>query len=199
MKNSWNDMIPLLPLQEFMSLTYVSGKLYASAPYSIFYVDSLHATWILHQVSPKLLCSSICIELMVALTPTIPRVNPPLNLISTSTLCMPSYKVVIVAPPLDFTMHPPMYYLMQDYAITPRHLLGLLRFIYGVIFLRCYPQYVRSVAYDSPSREPRLIPPGYLSYCSNFSLRILHSRSFKNHHPLGLPRLLNNLCIILPP
>ncbi|RWV80220.1 hypothetical protein GW17_00058542 [Ensete ventricosum] len=30
MKNSWNDMIPLLPLQEFMPLTSVQGKLCAS-------------------------------------------------------------------------------------------------------------------------------------------------------------------------
>ncbi|RRT40468.1 hypothetical protein B296_00030674 [Ensete ventricosum] len=37
---------------------------------SIFYVDSLHAAWILHQVPPKLLCLLICIELMVALIPT---------------------------------------------------------------------------------------------------------------------------------
>ncbi|RWW88147.1 hypothetical protein BHE74_00002986 [Ensete ventricosum] len=39
MKNSWNDMILLLLLQEFMSLTSVQGKLCASA----FNVDSLHA------------------------------------------------------------------------------------------------------------------------------------------------------------
>ncbi|RRT54529.1 hypothetical protein GW17_00009895 [Ensete ventricosum] len=65
-------MISLLPLQEFMSLTSVQEKFCASAPCSIFYVDSLHVTWILHQVLPKLLCSSICIELMVVLTPTIP-------------------------------------------------------------------------------------------------------------------------------
>ncbi|RRT62791.1 hypothetical protein B296_00003977 [Ensete ventricosum] len=55
MKNPWNDMILLLPLQEFMSLTSVQGKLRASAPCLIFYVDSLHAAWILHQVPPKLL------------------------------------------------------------------------------------------------------------------------------------------------
>ncbi|RZS17537.1 hypothetical protein BHM03_00049687 [Ensete ventricosum] len=30
MKNPWNDIIPLLPLQEFMSLTSVQGKLCAS-------------------------------------------------------------------------------------------------------------------------------------------------------------------------
>ncbi|RWW31867.1 hypothetical protein GW17_00003491 [Ensete ventricosum] len=77
MKNPWNDMIPLLPLQEFMLLTSVQGKLRASALCFIFYVDSLHATWIIHQVLHKLLRSSICIELMVALTPTIPRVSPP--------------------------------------------------------------------------------------------------------------------------
>ncbi|RRT64592.1 hypothetical protein B296_00022733 [Ensete ventricosum] len=31
MKNPWNDIIPLLPLQEFMSLTFVQGKLCAFA------------------------------------------------------------------------------------------------------------------------------------------------------------------------
>ncbi|RRT79171.1 hypothetical protein B296_00009561 [Ensete ventricosum] len=79
-------MIPLLLLQEFMSLSSVQGKLRASAPCFIFYVDSLHAAWILHQVPPKLLCFSICNELMVALTTTIPRVSPPTSPISTSTL-----------------------------------------------------------------------------------------------------------------
>ncbi|RWV79743.1 hypothetical protein BHE74_00013952 [Ensete ventricosum] len=48
-------MILLLPRQEFMSLTSVQGKLCASTPFSIFYVDSLHVAWILHQVPPKLL------------------------------------------------------------------------------------------------------------------------------------------------
>ncbi|RWW22862.1 hypothetical protein BHE74_00041227 [Ensete ventricosum] len=93
MKNSWNDMIPHLPLQEFMSLTSVQGKLHASAQCFIFYVDSLHAAWTLHQVPPKLLYSLICIELMVALTPTIPRVNPMLSLIFTSTLSVSSFDV----------------------------------------------------------------------------------------------------------
>ncbi|RWW88317.1 hypothetical protein BHE74_00002820 [Ensete ventricosum] len=55
MKNIWNDMITLVPLQEFMSLTFVQGKIHASAPCSIIYIDSLHAAWILHQVPPKLL------------------------------------------------------------------------------------------------------------------------------------------------
>ncbi|RWW86143.1 hypothetical protein BHE74_00005098 [Ensete ventricosum] len=88
-------MIPLLPLQEFMSLTLVQEKLCASTLCSIFYVNSVHVAWVLHQVSPKLLHSSICIELMVALMPTIPRVSPPLSLIFTSTLSVPSYDVVI--------------------------------------------------------------------------------------------------------
>ncbi|RZS11178.1 hypothetical protein BHM03_00042478 [Ensete ventricosum] len=35
MKNPWNDMIPLLPLQEFMSLTSIQEKLCASALYFI--------------------------------------------------------------------------------------------------------------------------------------------------------------------
>ncbi|RWV86503.1 hypothetical protein GW17_00051602 [Ensete ventricosum] len=45
MKNPWNNMIPLLPLQEFMPLTSIQGKLRAFAPCFIFYVDSLHAAW----------------------------------------------------------------------------------------------------------------------------------------------------------
>ncbi|RRT53902.1 hypothetical protein B296_00015036 [Ensete ventricosum] len=88
MKNPWNDMILLLPLQELMSLTSVQRKLCSSASCSIFYVDSLHVTWILNQVPPKLLHSSICIELIVALMPTIPRVNPLLSLIFISTLSL---------------------------------------------------------------------------------------------------------------
>ncbi|RWW74462.1 hypothetical protein BHE74_00017596 [Ensete ventricosum] len=72
-------MIPLLPLQEFMSLTSIQGKLRASAPCSLFYIDSLHAAWILHQVPPKLLRFLICIELMVALTPAISWISPLLS------------------------------------------------------------------------------------------------------------------------
>ncbi|RWV96679.1 hypothetical protein GW17_00040592 [Ensete ventricosum] len=95
MKNSWNNMISLLPLQEFMPLTSVQGKLCVSAPCSIFYVDSLHVTWILHQVPSKSFRSSICIELIVALTSTIPRVSPTLSSISTSTRSVPSYDVAL--------------------------------------------------------------------------------------------------------
>ncbi|RZS06370.1 hypothetical protein BHM03_00037009 [Ensete ventricosum] len=118
-----------LALQEFMSLTSVQGKLCTSAPYSIFYVDSLHAAWTLHQVSPKLLRLLICIELMVALAPTIPWVSSPLSLISTSTLSVPSYDVVMVAPSLDLAMHPPMYCLIRDHATTPRCSLDPLSFV----------------------------------------------------------------------
>ncbi|RRT63095.1 hypothetical protein B296_00025592 [Ensete ventricosum] len=99
MKNSWNDMILLLPLQEFMILTSVQGKLCAFAPCSIIYVDSLHTTWILHQVPPKSLRSSICIELIMVLASTIPRVSPPLSSISTSTLSVPSYDIVLDCSP----------------------------------------------------------------------------------------------------
>ncbi|RWV85620.1 hypothetical protein GW17_00052575 [Ensete ventricosum] len=49
-------MIPLLPLQEFMSLISIQGKLCASAPCSLFYEDSLYVAWILHQVPPS--CSA---------------------------------------------------------------------------------------------------------------------------------------------
>ncbi|RWW39263.1 hypothetical protein BHE74_00055420 [Ensete ventricosum] len=93
MKNPWNNMIPLLPLQEFMSLTFVQGKLRASALCSIFYVDSLHMTWTFHQVPPKLLRLSICFELMVALVPTIPRVSSLLSPIFTLALSVPSFDV----------------------------------------------------------------------------------------------------------
>ncbi|RWV82617.1 hypothetical protein BHE74_00044050 [Ensete ventricosum] len=128
MKNPWNNMIPLLPLQEFMSLTSIQGKLCASAPCSLFYVDSLHATWILHQVLPNLFCHSICIELMVALAPTIPRVSPPLSSIFTSTLSVPSYDAII-APPLNLAIHPSMHYFIRDHATTPRCSLGPLSFV----------------------------------------------------------------------
>ncbi|RWV78136.1 hypothetical protein GW17_00060942 [Ensete ventricosum] len=77
MKNPWNDMIPLLPLQVFMSLISVQGKLCVFAPCFVFYIISLHAAWILHQAPPKLLRFLICIELIVALVSTIPRVSPP--------------------------------------------------------------------------------------------------------------------------
>ncbi|RRT35216.1 hypothetical protein B296_00051608 [Ensete ventricosum] len=99
MKNPWNNMIPLLPLQEFMPLTSVQGKLYTSAPCSIFYVDSLHAAWILYPVPTKSLRSSICIKLIVALASTIPRVSPPLSSIFTSTRSVPSYDVALDCSP----------------------------------------------------------------------------------------------------
>ncbi|RRT75316.1 hypothetical protein B296_00014399 [Ensete ventricosum] len=53
MKNPWNNMISLLPLQEFMSLTSVQGKLCASTPCFIFYIDSLHAGWTLTKFHPS--------------------------------------------------------------------------------------------------------------------------------------------------
>ncbi|RZS22616.1 hypothetical protein BHM03_00055421 [Ensete ventricosum] len=43
------------------------------------------------QVAPP----SICIELMVALTPTIPQVSPLLSLIFTSTLSVPSFDIAM--------------------------------------------------------------------------------------------------------
>ncbi|RWV76813.1 hypothetical protein GW17_00062462 [Ensete ventricosum] len=49
--------------------------------------------------STKLLRSSICIELIVALTSTIPRVSPPLSSIFTSTLSVPSYDVALDCSP----------------------------------------------------------------------------------------------------
>ncbi|RWV83135.1 hypothetical protein GW17_00055301 [Ensete ventricosum] len=78
-----------------MPLTLVQEKLRASAPCFIFYVDSLYAAWILHQVSPKLLRSSICIELILALVSTIPRVSHSLSSIFTSTLSVPLYDIAL--------------------------------------------------------------------------------------------------------
>ncbi|RWV87057.1 hypothetical protein BHE74_00046070 [Ensete ventricosum] len=100
MKNPWNDMIPLLPMQESMSLTSVQGKLRISALCSIFYVDSLYAIGVLHQVLPKLFHPLICIELMVALVPTIPRVSPLLSPISTSALSVPLFGVAMGRSPI---------------------------------------------------------------------------------------------------
>ncbi|RWV95655.1 hypothetical protein GW17_00041706 [Ensete ventricosum] len=99
MKNPWNDMIPLLSLQYFMPLTSVQGKLHASTLCSIFYVSSFHAAWILYQVPPKSLRSSICIELIVALASTIPQVSHPLSSTSTSTLSVHSYNVALDCSP----------------------------------------------------------------------------------------------------
>ncbi|RWW09907.1 hypothetical protein BHE74_00015825 [Ensete ventricosum] len=82
-----------------MSLTSVKGKLGASAPCSIFYVNSPYMAWTLRQVPPKWLRSSICIELIVALMPTIPWVSPLLSQITTSTLSVLSYDVVMDCSP----------------------------------------------------------------------------------------------------
>ncbi|RWW44450.1 hypothetical protein BHE74_00049789 [Ensete ventricosum] len=53
---------------------------------------------------PKLLDSSICIELMMVLTPTISRVSPSMSLILTSALSVLLFYVVMVTPPLDFVL-----------------------------------------------------------------------------------------------
>ncbi|KAJ8492224.1 hypothetical protein OPV22_013945 [Ensete ventricosum] len=95
----------------------------------MFPSSTSYAAWILHQVPPKLLRLLIYIELMVALMPTITQVSPPLSSISTSTLSVPSYDVVMVAPPLDLVMHPPMHYFIRDHATTPRYSLDLLSFV----------------------------------------------------------------------
>ncbi|RZS14820.1 hypothetical protein BHM03_00046557 [Ensete ventricosum] len=100
MKHLWNDMISLLPLQEFLPLTSVQGKLRASVPCSIFYVDSLHPAWILHRVPSKSLRSSIFIKLIMALAFTIPWVSHPLSSIFTSTLSVHSYGCLGLLPHL---------------------------------------------------------------------------------------------------
>ncbi|RWW66882.1 hypothetical protein BHE74_00025723 [Ensete ventricosum] len=112
-----------------MSLTSIQGKLHASAPYSIFYVDSLCTVSILHQVPHNLLHPSIYIELMVALAPTIPQVDPLLSLIFTLSLSVSSFDIAMVAPSLDLAMHPSMHYLMRDHMMTSRHSLDPLSFV----------------------------------------------------------------------
>ncbi|RWW56604.1 hypothetical protein BHE74_00036669 [Ensete ventricosum] len=82
-----------------MPLTFVQGKIRAFASCSNFYVDSLHAAWILHQVPRKSLRSSICIELILALASTIPRVSRPLSSIFISILSVPSYDVALDCSP----------------------------------------------------------------------------------------------------
>ena len=86
------------------------------------------------QVAPLLV---FCIELMVALAPTIPRVSPPLSLISISTPSVPPFELLWVAPPLDLAMHPPMHSLKRDHTTTPRRSLGPLSFV-ELLFLRYY-------------------------------------------------------------
>ncbi|RWV85048.1 hypothetical protein GW17_00053190 [Ensete ventricosum] len=112
-----------------MSLTSVQGKLRTFALCFIFYVNSLYTAWTLHQVPPKLLYLLICIKLIVALMPTIPRVSPSLSSIFTSTLSVSLYDVAMVAPPLDLAMHPPMQYFIRDHTMTLRCSLNLLSFV----------------------------------------------------------------------
>ncbi|RRT79866.1 hypothetical protein B296_00004083 [Ensete ventricosum] len=95
MKNPWNDMILLLPLQEFLSLTSIQENLCATTLYFIFYVDSLHVACALHHVPPKLFHLLICIELMVALAPTIPLFSPLYSLISISTLSVSLFDIAL--------------------------------------------------------------------------------------------------------
>ncbi|RWW11664.1 hypothetical protein BHE74_00003941 [Ensete ventricosum] len=82
-----------------MSLTSIQGKFHASALCFIIHDDSFYAAWVLHQVSFKLLYSSVYIELMVALTSTILRVSSPLSSISTSTLSVPLFGVALSLSP----------------------------------------------------------------------------------------------------
>ncbi|RZR78443.1 hypothetical protein BHM03_00003788 [Ensete ventricosum] len=59
-----------------------------------------------------------CIELMVALAPTIPRFSPLLSPIFTWSLSVPLFDVAMVASSLDLAMHPLIHYLMRDHATT---------------------------------------------------------------------------------
>ena len=87
------------------------------------------------KLHPSCSAPRFCIESMVALAPTIPRVSPPLSPISISTLSVPSFKLLQVAPPLDLAMHPPMHSLERDHVTTPRCLLGPLSFV-ELLFVR---------------------------------------------------------------
>ncbi|RWW08288.1 hypothetical protein GW17_00028292 [Ensete ventricosum] len=79
----------LLPLQELMSLAFVQEKFCTSNPCFIFYANSIHVAWALHQILPKLLRSSMCIKLMVTHMPTILWVSPLLSMIFTLALIVP--------------------------------------------------------------------------------------------------------------
>ena len=81
------------------------------------------------KLHPSCSAPRFCIELMVALALTIPRVSPPLSSISISTPSMPSFELLWVAPPLDLAMHPPMHSLERDHATTPHRLLNPLSFV----------------------------------------------------------------------
>ncbi|RWW70410.1 hypothetical protein BHE74_00021916 [Ensete ventricosum] len=153
-------MILLLPLQEFMSLTFVRGKLHATAPCSIFYVDSLYVAWILHQVPPKLLSLSICIELIVALASTIPWVSPPLSLISTLVLSVPSFDVTMGDYP-TCSRNASTKVLPHSRSCDDSPLAWSFK-LCGVV-LRYSASTYAVRAHDSPFGELGLISPGYLS------------------------------------
>ncbi|RWW49369.1 hypothetical protein BHE74_00044482, partial [Ensete ventricosum] len=129
------------------------------------YVDSLHAAWTLHQVPPKLLRLLICIELMVVLVSTIPRVSPSLSPISTSTLSVPSYDVAMVASPLDLVMHRLMHYLIRDHATTPRCSLDPLR----MLLPRLHEKLVVKLTFVRVSISVTDCLLGYQTHFGNFS------------------------------
>lgn len=65
------------------------GKFYkigTSTLHSIFYIDSLYEARVLHQVLPKLLRTSVCIKMVVALASTIASINPLLCPMFSSTM-----------------------------------------------------------------------------------------------------------------
>lgn len=175
-------MISLLHLQEFISLTSVQGKFHASTLCFVLYIDSLYAASTLHRVSPKLHYFSICIKLMVVLVPIIPWVNPPLSSISTSTLSVSLFSIAPGCSPLNFVMHPPTRYLMQDHAMTPHHSLGPLNFVK----LLSWGTHSYSLLHMILPLENIDLSLMNLFLWSNFFLYIIPSRSFKDHHLFGL-------------
>ncbi|RZS23241.1 hypothetical protein BHM03_00056137 [Ensete ventricosum] len=196
MRDPWNDIISLLPLQELMSFFNLCPRK-ASCLYFMFHFlcRLIHAAWALHQAPPKLFHSSIYIEFMVALVSTILRVN----LLSSSvcTSLQVCFRLVLhwVAYPLDLAIRPPTQYLVRDHTMIPCRSLGQLSFVKS-LSRGTPPQHVRSIAHDSPSGESRLFPLGYLSRQCNVSLRILPLRISETTIPFDYFDLLNKLCIV---
>ncbi|RWW49120.1 hypothetical protein BHE74_00044755 [Ensete ventricosum] len=191
-------MILFLPLQEFMSLTSVQGKLRASAPCYIFYVDSLCAAWRLHQVPHKLLHPSIYIELMVALASTIPLVNPPLSLISTLALSVPSSDVVMGRSPtlsLFASTNKLPHARSCDDSLSLARPVELCGVCLEVLLLNMYSPLHMILPLENKKLSILNINPVKTTFLfASFLLKVS-----KTIIPLDYSILLNKLCIILHP
>lgn len=159
MRNLGISMVSLLSLQEFMSLIFPRKAPRSWYFHSIFYLLIRLPSCDLSNLrsSPKLLCSLVCNEMMVALASTISWVNPLLSpIFSSSTLSMPSFGVA-------FGFYPTLIMQCVSRCIISCEILWWLLTtclfeLYKALILRYLPQYMQSNAHESLTRESRLNP-----------------------------------------